>query len=80
MKEKKAKKVKNKDEYLFSEMKSISIFWGLLFLSVILMLIGVFTKDTTQNLFLGLGTGATTSALVSLGFYLNDKEIKNVKC
>lgn len=76
MKEKKAKKVKNKDEYLLSEMKSICIFWGLFFLAVILMLIGVFTKDTTQILFLGLGTGATTSALVSLVFYLNDKEIK----
>lgn len=77
MKEKKVKKVKNKDEYLFSEIKSIGIFSVLFLLAVALILIGICMKDPMcQNLFLGLGTGATTSALVSLVFYLNDKEIK----
>lgn len=77
MKEKKVKKVKIKDEYLLSEIKSICIFYVLFFLAVVLIHIGICMKDSTcQNLFLGLGTGATTSALVSLVFYLNDKEIK----
>ena len=59
-----------------SEKKSIYIFIILSIIAAILIAFSAFQKDWIQNFLLSLGTGAATSALVSLAFYLNDKEIK----
>lgn len=59
-----------------SETISVTIFSMLVALALILVIISTEWKGWMQNLLLGLGTGAATSALVSLAFYLNDKQIK----
>ena len=51
---------------------------GLEVISVTLILIGLNTNGTIQNLFLGLGTGATTSFLVSL-FFCITSNLKKLK-
>ena len=71
------KNIKTKNKMLLSELKSIALFVFLAVLAFILILGSLYCEGWYQNLFLGLGTGAATSALVSMAFYLNDKQIKD---
>lgn len=76
------KSIKNlnniKAEYkiIISELKSLVLFLFLAILAYVLISNSLYYEGWCQNLLLGLGTGAATSALVSLVFYLNDKQIK----
>lgn len=70
------KNINSKYKTIISELKSIALFAFLAIIASVLILISVKYVGWLQNLFLGLGTGAATSALVSIVFYLNDKQIK----
>lgn len=64
------------DRILRSELKSKSMFWILVTIAILLIYMSVYFNDWMQNLFLGLGTGAATSAMVSLVFSFNDNQAK----
>lgn len=77
MRNKNKKEPKTLTKIANSEARSNLIFYLLFVIAVNLIWIGlIYVAGALQNLFLGLGTGAFTSAVVSLVFYLNDKEIK----
>ncbi|MBR6633526.1 MAG: hypothetical protein IKL05_04390 [Clostridia bacterium] len=59
-----------------SNAKSVLLFVGLALLSWALLNGSLICEGWQRDLLMGLGTGAGTSALVSLVFYLNDKQIK----
>lgn len=61
---------------IISNAKSVLLFAGLALLSFVLLRESLVCEGWLQDLFLGMGTGAGTSALVSLVFYLNDRQIK----
>lgn len=68
-------KIKNK--IFLSNLKSILLFFILAIIACILIQKSLGSDGWLQNLFLSLGTGAATSAIVSLVFYINDALIKS---
>ena len=73
---KKKIKITTTQKIMISELISLLIFALLAFSAILLLTISANQTGWVQNLLVGLGTGAATSALVSLAFYLNDKQIK----
>ncbi len=76
MKNIKGKEITAEKRLLHSDMKSLAMFALLVLLACVLICCSFTSTGWAQNLLIGLGTGAVTSALVSLVFYLNDKQIK----
>lgn len=76
MKKSKDKEKTAEKRLLHSDMKSLAMFAFLVLLACVLICCSCSSTGWVQNLLVGLGTGAVTSASVSLVFYLNDKQIK----
>ncbi len=70
------KNITIKNKRIISELKSSALFVFLTIVAFLLISYSLCCEGWCQDLFLGLGTGAATSALVSIVFYLNDKQIK----
>ena len=76
LRKKKRTKLSPQSKVLWIDLKSFALSIGLFLAAWLLITLSFYCDGWHQNLLLGLGTGAATSAIVSYVFYSNDKQAK----